>query len=75
MQFVIELSQVSKYWFEKSKKSEKPIIKAIAYVFICCLSSILRMLNSYAFVWVAIKNKSYFQAAKETLKLAKVKNI
>eukprot|EP01118_Nematostelium_gracile_P017737 TRINITY_DN7678_c0_g1_i1.p1 TRINITY_DN7678_c0_g1~~TRINITY_DN7678_c0_g1_i1.p1 ORF type:complete len:246 (-),score=49.75 TRINITY_DN7678_c0_g1_i1:54-791(-) len=68
---ILALIRVAQYYLKKSKKTKNPFLKICLLAILCCVKRIIRAFNTYAFVYVAMYNKSYLMSAKETLIMVK----
>jgi len=64
--FLVAALKGLQHLLEKSEKTDNPVVKVILKVACCLLEVVLKMYNSYAFVFVGLKGVSYCSAAKKT---------
>mmetsp|Transcript_14227 Transcript_14227/g.32289 ORF Transcript_14227/g.32289 Transcript_14227/m.32289 type:complete len:815 (+) Transcript_14227:73-2517(+) len=64
--FLVAALKGLQHLLEKSEKTDNPVVKAILKAVCCLLEVVLKMYNSYAFVFVGLKGVSYCTAAKRT---------
>lgn len=65
--FTIALLKALQYLYEKGTNSKNPCVQVIIRVACCVLQAVLKLFNSYAFVFVGLKGIGYCDAARRTM--------
>jgi len=64
--FLVAALKGLQHILEKSEKTDNPCVKVVLKAVCCLLEVMLKMYNSFAFVFVGLKGASYCTAAKRT---------
>jgi len=65
--FIIAALKAAQYAFEKGENSSNPVVKLVVAAACCAIQWILKLFNSYAFVFVGLKGAGYVEGAHRTV--------